>query len=123
MLKSAVWNKSINLVIKDVGLGHWGFMIEETIMPTENSIQAYTIENIMKQFSIDQIDILKIDIEGSEKELFESGYEYWLPKTKVLILEIHDRMRVGCSKSIFKALSNYNFSTCHRGENLFVFMK
>ena len=121
-LMGGIWNKSTHLTIKDVGLGNWGFMIEESINPTEDSIKAYTIENLMKQFCIDQIDILKIDIEGSEKELFESGYEYWLPKTKVLIIELHDRMRNGCSKSLFSALSNYNFSTTHKGENIYVFM-
>lgn len=122
-LKGGIWNKSANLIIKDAGFGNWGFMIEETDKPTENAIEAYSIENLMKRFNIDQIDILKIDIEGSEKELFESGYEYWLPKTKVIIVELHDRMRDGCSKSFFKALSNYNFSTSHKGENLYVYMK
>lgn len=121
-LKGGIWSKSTNLVIKDVGLGNWGFMIEEFDTSTKDSIKSYTIDDIMKQFDIDQIDILKIDIEGSEKELFESNYEEWLPKTKVLIVELHDRLRKGCSKSFYKALSNYDFSTTHRGENIYVFM-
>ena len=122
-LKGGIWKKSTNLLIKDVGLGNWGFMIEESNTSSKDSIKAYTIDDLIKQFDIDHIDILKVDIEGSEKELFECNYEKWLPKTKVLIIELHDRMRQGCSKSFFKALSNYNFSISHKGENIYVFMK
>ena len=109
--------------IKDVGLGNWGFMIEETNKSTPNSIKAFTINSIMEQFSLNHIDILKIDIEGSEKELFQEGYESWLSKTKVLIVELHDNMRDGCSKSFFKALNNYKHHIKYKGENIYVFMK
>ena len=56
------------------------------------------------------------------KIVFESNFEKWLPKTKVIIIELHDRMRKGSSKAFFTALSNYNFSIAHRGENIIVFM-
>ena len=121
-LNGGIWNKSTNLAIKDVGLGNWGFVVEESDTSTRYSIKAFTIDGIIKQFNIEQIDILKIDIEGSERELFESNYEEWLPKTKVLIVELHDRIRKGCSKSFFKALSNYNFSSTHKGENIYIIM-
>lgn len=121
-LQGGIWNKPTNLLVKDMGVGSWGFMIEESETQTPESISAYTIDQIMQQFGIDRIDILKIDIEGSEKELFENNYAAWLPKTKVLIIELHDRMRKGCSKSVFKALSDFNFSTAQKGENIFVFL-
>ena len=62
-----------------------------------------------------KIDIMKIDIEGSEKELFESNYESWLPKVKTLIIELHDHMRKGA------ALSKYNFSLAVKGEDIVCF--
>ena len=76
----------------------------------------------MKKMDWDHIDILKLDVEGAEKEIFSSNYEDWLPKTKVLIIELHDRMRKGCSKVVFSAISEYNFSLDISGENL-VFTK
>ncbi len=121
-LKNGIWNESSNLIIKDEGLGNCGFMVEETNKYHKDSIEAITIVDIMKRYDIDSIDILKIDIEGSEKELFESGYEEWLPKVKVIIIELHDWLRNGTSKSFFKALSNYNFSISIEGENVYVFM-
>jgi len=72
----------------------------------------------MKQFNVDHIDILKIDIESSEKELFEENFEKWLPKVKVVIIELHDRMKEGCTRSFFKAMVNYKFTMTHKGENI-----
>ena len=65
-----------------------------------------------------QIDILKIDIEGSEKEVFQHGYADWLPKIKVLIIELHDRMVPGASAAVFSAINQYDFSVDIKGENL-----
>ena len=121
ILQGAIWNKNTNLVIKDIGLGNWGFVIEELLNEHENSIKAYTIQNLMLLFEIDKIDILKIDIEGSEKELFESNFEFWLGKVKVIIIELHDLIRPGSSKSFFKAISNYEYSLKLRGEYIIIY--
>jgi hypothetical protein len=64
------------------------------------------------------IDILKLDIEGSEKEVFETGYEHWLPKINILIIELHDKMKKGCSRAVFNAISKYDFSFDIKGENI-----
>jgi hypothetical protein len=77
----------------------------------------------MRQHQCEKIDILKIDIEGSEKELFESDYETWLPKVTTLIIELHDRMREGSSLSFFRALTKYNFRLAVKGENLICTIK
>lgn len=121
-IKGGVWKRATNLLIDDVGLGHWGFMVSESETASIETVKGYTIDGIMKQFGLTHIDILKVDIEGSEKELFESNYEKWLPKTNLLIIELHDRLRKGCSKSFYKALSNYSYRSAKKGENIFVFM-
>ena len=53
------------------------------------------------------IDILKIDIEGAEKELFMDNYKTWLGKTKVIVIELHDRLDKEISGIFFKAVNNY----------------
>jgi hypothetical protein len=62
--------------------------------------------------------LLKLDIEGSEKEVFEKNYETWLPNTKMLIIEVHDHMRKGAAKSVFAAMNKYNFSFSMNQEKL-----
>jgi FkbM family methyltransferase len=122
-INSGIWYKPANLMITNVGSDNWGFIVEETGDINKNTIPAISIDEIIKQYNLQQIDILKIDIEGSEKELFESNFENWLPKTKIIIVELHDRIRKGASRSFFKALSKYKFSMIIRGENLICFIE
>jgi hypothetical protein len=44
----------------------------------------------MQRFEFDSIDILKIDIEGSENELFRAHFHDWLAQVKNLAIELHD---------------------------------
>jgi len=116
--KAGVWNKNANLVIEDKGLGHYGFVVRETESKTENSFEAISLQQIIEENEIDTIDILKIDIEGSEKKLMDESAHLWLPKVNVLIIELHDRMESGCSQQLFKTLQKYNFTMLIKGENL-----
>jgi len=120
-LNYGIWNKSTNLIIKDNNLGNWGFMVEEVDYKNETTIPAISIDEIIEKFNIKQIDILKNDIEGSEKELFQENFKTWLSKTKLLIIELHDGLNNGSSKSFFSAISNYEFSMIRKNENLVFF--
>lgn len=117
-LKSGIWNKSSFLRVKDLGYGNWGFIVEELDEETPDSFRATSIADIMKLAGQKEIDILKLDIEGAEKEVFSEGYRDWLPVTKVLVVELHDRMKDGCSKAFFKAMLEYDFEIEMMGENL-----
>lgn len=113
-------NQVLNIV--DKGYGKWGFITElkeeSSGYNLTNCIETVTIEDIMKEENFKIIDILKIDIEGAEKELFESNTLFWLPRTRCIIIELHDWMKKGCSKSVFEAITKYNFSFSLKGENL-----
>lgn len=122
-LKKGIWNKETNLIIKNNNTTNWAFEVEEVDYENENTISAISISELKKKFNLDIIDILKIDIEGSEKELFEENYEQWLPKTKILIIELHDGMKYGASKSFFNAISKYNFHFTIKDENLIFYNK
>ncbi len=110
-----------NLAIVDNGYGNWGFMTEpltDSLKNKVSSIKSITVHEIMNEYNWETIDLVKIDIEGYEKELFEKNIESWLPYVRCLIIELHDRMKEGCSKSFFNAISKYDFSYFHKGENL-----
>ena len=117
LLNRGIWNHKANLAIVDTGKGNNSFIVEELSHPTKTSITAESIEDIMNERKWKSIDILKLDIEGSEKNVFERNYESWLPLVKVLIIELHDRIINGCSETVFKAIARYNFSTETKGEN------
>jgi FkbM family methyltransferase len=52
-------------------------------------IECATIKSIMKNFDLPKIDILKMDIEGAEEQIFLSTPEAWLNKVDLIIMEIH----------------------------------
>jgi FkbM family methyltransferase len=121
-------NKAISNISNQVlhvvnnGYGNSGFMTE-SIEKSSNEdskplIETITIDEIMNKYEYEFIDILKIDIEGYEKELFETNIENWIKNTRCIIIELHDRMKHGCSKSFFSAISKYDFSFMSQGENL-----
>jgi FkbM family methyltransferase len=117
-IKAGIWNKTTNLRIIDSGQGNWGFVTEETDKEGPDTVKAISIDELMKKYNVDHIDILKIDIESSEKELFEKNFENWLPKSKVVLVELHDQMKEGCTRSFFKAMVNYKFTMSCKGENI-----
>ncbi|HMK20150.1 MAG TPA: FkbM family methyltransferase [Chitinophagaceae bacterium] len=123
LIRAGIWSHSAILSVVDEGKGNNSFTVSEILSPKPGSINAISIYDIMQQRNWETIDILKLDIEGAEKNVFESDYEQWLPKVKVLIVELHDRMRSGCTETVFKAVSQYNFSNEIKGENHIFFNK
>jgi hypothetical protein len=89
-------------------MSDWGFRVEET--DGDEGIKAYTINELIKNNSFDVIDILKIDIEGSEKELFLNDRSdlYFLNITKVIAIEIHDEFN--CRNEIYDVLKKFEFN-------------
>lgn len=113
-----IWNKNVHLAIINKADHENAFMVEETSPDNPEAIPAVSIESIMRGEGWETIDILKLDIEGSEKEVFESDYRYWLPRSKAVIIEIHDHMRKGAGNAVFKAITQYHFSFMMHHENL-----
>ena len=87
----------------------WAFQVEECKPEDPDSFSAISIETLMRKNDVTCIDLLKLDIEGAEKDVFASHYEYWLPRTKVIIIELHDWMKEGCSREFFRAIIQYRF--------------
>ena len=118
-IKSALWNKETYIKAEDQGLGFWGFMTFETTAENAEALKTITISKILKESGFDKIDLLKIDIEGAEKEVFGAdNVDEWLSRVNVLVIELHDRMKRGCSYEFFKAISKYHWFFAFRGENL-----
>lgn len=86
----------------------------------ENSelVNSITLKTILNEYNPGTIDILKMDVEGAEKEIFSVDTENWLPRVAVLIIELHDRIKPGCSMNLFNALNGYDYTMSVKGELL-----
>ena len=121
-VRAAIWHKKGRLQITNPNAEKWAFQLSETGEETPSvTVDALTIGDLLAMSGENTIGILKLDIEGAEIELCSSNYEGWLEKTRVLIIELHDRFRTGCSEALNSAVSSYNFQRTERGEHTILF--
>lgn len=107
-LKYALWHEKATLDIYARQTGSLGFSIHNTD-DCEKSIEAVDalgLEDLMVQFGLDRIDLLKIDIEGAEKTVFNHS-QGWIGKVGIIIAEMHDRINMGCSRSFYNAIDDF----------------
>ncbi len=120
-IQGALWSHDTTINICDVGLGDWGFMTSEENMVNnkfEYQVQAFSVDSLMKKYDFKYIDILKIDIEGAEKEVFMDTTK-WLNNIDSLIVELHDRMKSGCSRAFYNNTEGFKYEWV-RGENVYL---
>lgn len=123
VVHGALWSRDEQLHVIDRRLGKWGFMtapVDDT--PPQGDVVAQetrgiTVPALLDAYGIVHVDIFKIDIEGAEKELFEHC-EAWIGRVDALIVELHDRMKPGCSDSFNTGALGFEMKW-RRGENEF----
>lgn len=123
-MQAALWdsNKKINLY--DPGVGNWGFIVSEggeaDALSSQKSlvVDGVTVDAVMAKYGVAHVDILKLDIEGSEREVLH-GQPAWLSRVDTMIIELHERIKVGCEEA-FNACASAFDNRWKRGENLFL---
>jgi FkbM family methyltransferase len=129
-INGALWNESGLLVVTDPGRGSWGLTVKAPDdsgtnnpsivgeLPDRSAVPAFTVSDIMRDYEVDRLDLLKLDIEGSEKEVLSSS-DSWINRVSAISVELHDRFKPGCSRAFFNAVSDFPIEL-HRGEKILV---
>jgi len=78
--------------------------------PAESStdslaVPGLTLSTILRQFGLQRIDLLKLDIEGAEREIFECSDLSWLDHVGAIAIELHDYLTPGCARAFFSAVT------------------
>ena len=121
LIQSALWPTHSALEIEDSTAAAWTFRVTERSFDRGiKEISAITVPDILERAAATKIDLLKIDIEGSELELFSDGAELWVDHVQAIAIELHDRIRPGCAQAFYSVLTSRNFTQEIRGENVFV---
>ncbi len=119
LLHAGVWSNNHFLEIKQDFLDgkEWSYYVAESTAPTD--LQGISLFEILKNSGKEKIDILKIDIEGGEKELFRKPeiMDEVLQKTRFLAIEIHDE--TGMRPVIYESLKRNGFDWFDVGESTF----
>ncbi|HUO04952.1 MAG TPA: FkbM family methyltransferase [Candidatus Binataceae bacterium] len=116
-VNAAIWGNSGVVKIANPDAEKWSMQV----VPAESgpaAIKAMTIDEILKESGQTRIDLLKLDVEGAEREIF-SGECAWLDRVGFIAIEIHDRMKPDCSEAVYTATRRHGFERIgQRGENV-----
>jgi FkbM family methyltransferase len=109
-IQAALWNRDgwISVSQPDAATGasgSWAFVTHEG---QGRQVRAITMQTLMTEMNLDSIDVLKVDIEGAEKEVFERCN--WLDRVRAIVIELHDRFKPGCSAAVNSATSEFGKS-------------
>jgi FkbM family methyltransferase len=115
VVQAGIWNRQARLTLVDADAKSSDFQLRECA-PGEDGIEAVTVDHLMELAGTDHADIVKIDIEGGEKELFADNVD-WLGRVDTLIIELHDRFKPGCKDAFLQAAARFGFSGHEIGLN------
>jgi FkbM family methyltransferase len=120
-VQAALWSRDGEIGIGEADptsgvSGNWAFGTGDR---PGVKVKAMTMPTLMKEMNIQAIDLVKIDIEGAELEVFKDFG--WLRTVRCLMIELHDRFRPGCSDAVNPVMQG--FSKSMRGETTFFVRK
>ena len=65
----------------------------------QDASKLSTFEKLMADYRLDCMDLLKMDAEGAEKEIFEQSSS-WIDTVGMIAVELRDWIHSGCRKSV-----------------------
>lgn len=120
-VNAGVWNKNDILQIEaSERFGEWGFRLSERGGDDRNGcVKTFTIAKLMGVYGLSHLDVLKIDIEGAEKEVFLEGeVENWINSCRYIVIEMHEFLHPGIKEQILqKIASTISSRSFQLGEN------
>jgi FkbM family methyltransferase len=113
---AAVWGRPgpLRLIRGAYGDGReWANQVAPATALTEADVEGIDVPSLIRLGGLEVVDVLKIDIERSELDLFRNGTERWLPFVRNVAIELHDH---DCERAFFDALEPYETETLRSGE-------
>lgn len=104
-IRGAVWDRETTLQFDDATTGQgdeWGRQMKEG----EGNVPAFDIPALMKMAGFSRVGLLKIDVEGAEREMFADA-SAWLPLVDNMVIELHGDE---ASRIFHKAIEPYGFT-------------
>jgi len=121
-IHAAIYSHNGFCMIENPHGDEWGFQVKSVEgLPEEQlqkNIPTFTIEELIRESGYEKLDLLKLDIEGAELEVFKASCDKWLPFVTVINIELHDRVKPGCTEAFQNAVSGYDFVMTNTTHNV-----
>ena len=108
-IHGAVWPRSEPLIVvrgEPEQVKECAFSVRPCREGEPKEIDGISLTDVVESSPKKRIDLLKIDIEGGERELFASGFESWLFRTRTIVIETHGPE---CREVFLQAVKPYGF--------------
>jgi FkbM family methyltransferase len=110
ILQGAVWSARCQLALAR-GVPGDGSEWATRVMQADGKagevlVESWDIESLLELGGGGAVDILKVDIEGSEWEVFGSECMQWLPRVRNICIELHGEQ---CKQRFFDALKEFDY--------------
>jgi FkbM family methyltransferase len=115
-VQAGVWSSTGPLVVERGQFGdgaEWSFQVRPARSGERDCVPAITIMDLMSAGGYPRIDLLKIDIEAAEAEVFSEGSQAWLRLTRNLVIELHGPE---CERKVAAAMEGLESRRARRGE-------
>lgn len=111
LLPGALWSAGTELAIKR-SRDHWATQVVAD-SAAEGKVTAYSLADLTRMFDLPAIDLLKVDIEGAEAEVFGAGGPAVLDGVRCCAIELHG---TACRDAFFAAARKHPFRFYEQGE-------
>ncbi|OGP87977.1 MAG: hypothetical protein A2156_01745 [Deltaproteobacteria bacterium RBG_16_48_10] len=82
LLQKALWGT-------DKRMGFVGDQTGGQVSEAGDGVECISLPTLMHRYCMPKLDILKMDVEGAEKDVFQSNAGGWLSLVDLIIIEIH----------------------------------
>jgi len=108
-LRCAAWSHDGAVAMQSedeqgMALGEWGYRVGQDGTGAGRATPAHRIDTLCDIAGFAGIDILKVDIEGAERDVFATRAAPWLARTGFIVIEPHDRFRPGATEVVRAAV-------------------
>lgn len=114
-VKGGIWSRPAKLSVQYAGAEKYAFRVAED---ENGTIEAHSIDSLMEERGWDWIDVVKLDVEGSEVQILSGSSRRWIDRIGTLIIELHQDFAPESARVLFTAFSEQDFHLAWRGENL-----
>jgi FkbM family methyltransferase len=115
-VQAGIWSSTGPLVVergKYRDGAEWSIQVRPAQAGEPFDVPAITIADLMSSVGFPRIDLLKVDIEAAEAEVFGPGSQAWLGRTRNLVIELHGP---ACERAVAAALAGSESRVSRHGE-------
>jgi FkbM family methyltransferase len=113
-IQSGVWSSTAPMVVDRGRFGDgsaWSFQVREARRDEPVDFHALTIPDLLRAGGFERVDVLKVDIEAAEAEVFQNAD--WLGVVRHLVIETHGQE---CERAVAGAFLGREYELRFSGE-------